>query len=1673
MSEKTPNSANIGLNLDSISSQIKQGELSYALNAVVEGFDGKAVTYQNEQSNEYCLQFPEGYVVIGKKESIEFDVTIFWLANPSIRGSEIGKVVGKSCIYQTVINAPCLNLDINFPILKAEIRRLNNNIQVFWPDNRNNRRWLDFGRLPYKRILNPNNCEEIITTEIDCNQLNVQPNFSIPQLAVVSADSDGELIEGTYQFAAQYADAAGNGYTSFFSVTNPISIFDPLKVSLDFNLPTNKSVHLKATDIDITGVYEYVNIAVIETINNITTPYLMGTFKIESDTISLSYTGANKTQIKLSIEDIFEKFPVYNKADDVTAVDDILVWKGLTIDDEINFQKIANKITLQWETYRLPAADKDDYSQSINTANTEGYMGDEIYPFGIVPLLAGGVQLHEFPIPGRAARPSDLAVIYNRDSIDDTGSVCDSPSTGLPRWKVYNTASVVGNLYPQCTNGSGGSQGPIAATFQFVCSDNGCTEQGEIGLNLTFSRPLPESTTLQFGVIFHNTGPNTNNGVGYDIYSLPSDTTPMAVYDPNEHLPFQVIVPAGTTSISFPQPIYLQGLSGAGDAWICHNCLFPMRDVYIRPISPSNTQINFSTTQGITIHNIFTPSTPPPPPPNTGTCLDQCYAGPWQYGDFAYWESTELYPCNEDIWGDLSGQPIRHHKFPDSTVAHIHDKDGNIYPKGVRIDIDQIKQLIATSDLSDDIKSRIVGFKIVRGNRASNKSVIAKGLVNNVGIYTRETQSYFYPNYPFNDLRADPFISTVQTTNDSGNVSDLRLKGFETDDSKKRYTLHSPDTSFYQPFLGTQLKLETAEFGKSQGHFAEVLNHSKYKVLSFSAYTFALSAAVVIGLASSTLGLSDNIFNGSAAFTAFQVIIDIIDKLVPRKNYAYQFNSTGQYTDFKIVPNDLGQKIRFADIATYLVPGMTTAGDTLIVNNFQRESSVYLRTTDTLPFPQDFGVPEDQSRFIASDENTCGDVTQVINKDISSFYASLKRPILDQYGPINSYEIVDTGFNQLIDSAFSQTVYGKAVVFGGDTFINKFAYKSKVPFFIDNRVAPNNTPPIDDADVFYNELDNLGYPIFWFSTDSQSGASSGGGLVKAVVSAIEQFLGVKVNNLDCKGSQFFYQTGKFYLFAYGIPYFFCESDVNVDFRQATNDKEGDFYPHVGNGIPDNWLQEKQTSIQQDNTYIYNKTFSKQNKENVFTTLPEDYLENLTTDLSNVGVFSDKQVLSVNSRINNWLIYRPSSIYPFSMNYGKLIAIDGIENRQLLARFEKKTSIYNALLTAPTSAGEVYLGQSLFSSQVPPIDFAETDLGYTGTQNKFLLKTEYGAISVDAQRGQIFLLGGKTILGGRNLTDISSDKFKLNKFLTSNLDFVIKQYFPDVNTDNHFNGIGMHGVYDNKYDRALITKLDYQPLIDGITHLDGKFYYNENQISLNDTNYFCNKSFTLSFDFGNQAWISFHSYLPNFYVGGSNYFYTGLNRSTSTFWRHNTAMSSYNNFYGEIAPYIIEYPYSYKLEDEIMQSVSDYTKVAKYTDAIKWVLTSDVYFTKSIIYNDEQCSGILHLIPKQKNNLYQYSQYPKYNSDSKDILFTRSNNFYNYNTIYDIVVDSEQPIFQASCNSLSEDKILIPSNLDYGVRSFKKRSIMSKDCKIRHILDDRSDRRFISQFIVTETQKSFK
>jgi hypothetical protein len=1435
------NAAQLGLNMDNSIAQIKKGTLTYALNAAVENFDSNSINYQNEPANESCVSFPANYTLIGKYFISEKNKHIFFLVNTGTGESQIGYMINNDCTYRLLLSAECLKFNVNYPIHKVVHRITNCTTEIYWTDGLNSRRFLDIDDVP--------------TSGDICNKLSVQPNFNIPQLTIAEVTTGGELIVGTYQFAIQYSDAQGFGYTSYYSVTNPTPIANPTITSAEYNYPVNKSIRLTISNLEISGYYEYYNLAVIKTINGITSVELIGTYYINSATDQVVYTGQNQTQIRLSINDIFEKFPYYDIAQDVTSVQDILIWDQLTTNKRINYQSIAAQIALRWETFEIPEG--SNYSNPDIATKLRGYLRDEVYAFEICFLLKNGRQTDGFHIPGRLPIASDLVVINKASNNDYIGS-----GTSAPTWKIYNTA--------------------------------------------------------------------------YDARIATGD--------------------------------FIAG------------------------------------------------------------------AKPYKHGEFAYWESEEQYQGTVFTSAGLTGG-IRHHKFPDVLVSPIFrsanlvgglpvtQASDAVYPLGVRVDIAQIKSLIASSALSTEEKAEIVGFKILRGSRSTNKSIVGKGILRNVGKYSRDGTSFYFPNYPYNDLNADPFLlsrtnaynsqSTLYLINNiviagslsytsditglvetvpltvgqaelrlgsltyplfqagaSGTITSPGLKtvtigittdsqttfsyadpysvtiinitvystdgikylainsfypftyvsgsknftvtlsdtvnaqtlpsnldAFSTDASKFRTVFNSPETSFGQPSLGSILKVENAIFGESRSHFVQVKNNARYKFINRTTQQQALQSSYNISIYTGT-------FDANAMFITYQAYLQIYINGLSRTNFAYSFNSTASYDYWKDVTNS-GNKQRELGIYQYLIPGVQSTSDDYDVNNFQRESSVYLKTLGTTPLPFVKDVPAisalnitDTTRFTLSQRQNCGSPEDIVSNSSVMYYASLKNIVVNQYGQLYSYETIDTGFQFDLD-----TVDTIGIAFGGDTFISRFGFKTKLPFFIDNRV---NAP--DDSDIFYDEIGNIAYPRYWHSSRSILSNYQVG-----TITNLQNIISVKATALDCPndvkyntaggtttttttqqvpgsvttGNINYGYLGKMYMFAYGIPYFYCESSINIDLRQATNNLDGDFYPHVSSGIPDTWLQQTNVPIALDNTYNYNITFSKQNTENFFSHLPIDWDgNNCRTVYPFRTIYSDPQVSDPTSKVNNWLIYRPVSYFDFPQSYGNLTSLDGIQNKGILARFENKSLLYNTMLTINTSNPQsAYIGNSTLFKSSPPIDFAETDLGYVGSQHKFLLKVPQGQITVDAKRGQIFLISGNQ---SKDLTAFGSG---VNRFMTDHLAFEILRYFPDADVDNNFNSVGLHGVYDSKFDRIIITKLDYipQPAYIGLIKYGNnplyplaykKYYIGTEQsptiVSLLNPTYFCNKSWTLSFNMNTMSWISFHTYLPNYYIGENNFFYSGLN-----------------------------------------------------------------------------------------------------------------------------------------------------------------------------------------------------
>jgi hypothetical protein len=1131
-------------------------------------------------------------------------------------------------------------------------------------------------------------------------------------------------------------------------------------------------------------------------------------------------------------------------------------------------------------------------------------------------------------------------------------------------------------------------------------------------------------------------------------------------------------------------------------------------------------------------------------------------------GEFAYWESKEMYPCNEQIWDTdawgnaLAGTPIRFHKFPDSNISHIHDglhnsgslfpnfdQQTNVFPIGVRVDAGVFNDLLNTLSIENTsapespylAKDLICGYEIVYASRVGHKSVVAKGLLYDVGYFRSNNgeKEYYYPNYPFNDInwRGDSVVSDpyLRTSSDwynkqdrrealGGDLNEFSHNGFVTSNTlsykHKRFTFHSPDTHFSYPRIGSELKLETVEIGKVRGHFVEVEEHSKIKL-------FTARVSQVSGLLSTLLNIKDYTLDTSNLFNDQAMFVQLIEKFVPKINLAWQYNGVGKYNGYRTIAN-AGHKRRRVQFGNYAPSEILTfgQGEKPFHNRF-RETSVYLSLNGE--FDHHHSDLIDNSRYISSEDSIDNATDVNDSRTTRAYYGSIKDYRPSQYGPLTNLSYMSTGYS--VDITTDQSGNARQIetfypAFGGDTFINAFALKRKQSFFRQNLAGKP-----DDIPINYYLFPNLGYPTYFYGFNSNTidvvqvlqdqlatlivemaavgiiaaaiaymGDAKGAGEIAmaavlnlpkaALLDTVSDLLGgtrpfVFLDDdvtFTAPNKSYFYYKGKVYLFSYGIPVFFVESDVNVDFRHGRNEREENFYGAKELGeIPDQWLQEVNVPIKYDNFYHYNPGYSIQNKINPNFPYNENYPElYCETDLFNRVIYSDQG--NIYGKTDPWLNFKRLNLYDFPKSTGKLIALNGIENSKVYARFENSTKLYNSIITLDSSNPlALELGDASMFRQ-KPIELSTSDVGYLGTQHKAFIKTTHGGFWVDARRGHVYKVGGSD-----GLEEISN-KASMNWF-KENLPFQIIKDIPEFPVDNTFKGIGIAMGWDERYHRVFVTKLDYKikvQYIDDITYLNKKLYYNDVEIELGDLTYFENKSWTMSYNVLTKTWISFHSFIPNNYVSFIDHFQTVTKTST---WNHNLSPLTYQTYYNQFYPYIIEFAVNSAPNSATVNSVTYFQDVHKYYNRTEYYSlgsNSDKNtpnFTKAIIYNKEQVSGIVNLVPQLSNNARQRLIYPRVSGVGLEVLLSKRDHKNSFNGFWDATNNKKnfQNLFSTDWEDVRTtypiDKVVNPKAVIYTTYNMGKQKIRATFCKVRLIQDKFNRYKFINNLQLTQINNS--
>lgn len=1547
----------------------------------------------NEPSNNLCARAP--YQIIG---AIHLEADRWAIFSTNEIDSEIGEYFEGACTYTRIVNDQCLNFSAAHLIIGVSREIFDCTWQLYWDDGNNPSRSMNIDNVPFIQIpTTVNGCITYVDTpDLDCDKILLAPLIINPCFSVKEGATGGSLFNGSYYVVAAY-------------------VVNQQKIG-DYSIPSNVQAlfhhknELGSLDIEVINMdpnFEEFELVLVTTVNQQASARKVGIYSTRQTRITIDLIDNRWPSVP--IEFIPIRTPVVDKSDAMWEVGQYMLRTGPTDKFDFNYQPLANQIGTKWVAVEYPA---DYYRKG---GNVTSYLRDEVYPFFIRFVYNTGDKTPDFHIPGRGANGTDFNIYVGQDAQIE---IADGITPY--QWVVKNTASItsIANI------------------------------------------------------------PQADGGV-------------------------QIA----------------EGLMG-------------------------------------------------------------------------YWESTELYDDDKPaIWNagipghpewDLCGQPIRHHRFPDN-ITQGSDITNHYAFGGQTIRVMGVKfnNIQPPVDNAGNVITTIVGYEILRGTREGNKTVIAKGMINNMFEYAIEgnitNRQGLYPNYPYNDLGPDPYISSNDTTFEplSGNGPWVGYNPL-TSYSREHFTFHSPDTQFKNPFLSAkELKIYGQINGDVEGSFVQPDKHPKHKFVTDQAFyisvlggiglamiavngkrnttllgpstlnvggsgvwlgptsgTFAqpgvaglpdFNAAGIIAMGiydgsivvvdgiyytaggialgaitGNTLGLTPNTYyaalsaagigitaapgtvgqrteysqeagifgevplpirllQGAPTFTYYategiESILRLIRAFSPYRQHVLQYQSHCLYDGFQ-VPFIDDQRHSIIE-ANYLDGHIQDFGIGHRINNLFRGRSVALQTT---PIIDSTG---DNSKFILMNPpaqvppfvgDTYKDPLRAITSRAASHYSALKQRIRNQYGQIESViQVPTTGCVIPIDQTTSP------IIFGGDTYVGRFTEKNTMFFFFDWLF---NQP--DGAELNYHLLKMIPHSAFWMDTepfDFNEFTNSLG----AAFANLPNFFTTLVTPSDkhCFDrnpglSGFFTVKEAFmYLFNSGVRDFFVESEINVELRDwEDNDSER----HYDWGRYTDLKSLFNTSIiKSGNFFKYDYSLSISRLFNNFISWGNTHLRNYDPLVAEqcYTYRQDRVIYSLPQQLENtkdyWRIFLPNNYRDFN---SRVTAVKPVNKNGALFIFKNESPIqFMGVDQLETDAGtKITIGDGgLFNQPLQNLLNADRPYEYGSCQNRLsVVNTPAGLYWMCQNQGKIFQLN-------EGIKEISMQDMKW--WLSIYLPYMLTESFPTFElVDNPVIGIGCQAIYDNENQMVYFCKKDFR-LRDDIT--DTVAYVNEDNflvngmlpIKLGDPRYFEKASWTLSYDPKTQGWISHHDWHPNLLLPGKNTFLSILGDGI---WLHNVLCDSYCNFYGVDYPFEIEYQINTVQEVTTLRSVEYQLEVYKYANnCFDRFHVLDFNFDEAVVFNSEQCSGLLRLNLSPENNPFAIIGYPIINPTFIDILFSKVEQKYRFNQFWDITDDrgefstAQRMIWITESNGYIKN--LNPINLNYFKNSLqlKKFRHYSQTCLLR-------------------------
>lgn len=369
-----------------------------------------------------------------------------------------------------------------------------------------------------------------------------------------------------------------------------------------------------------------------------------------------------------------------------------------------------------------------------------------------------------------------------------------------------------------------------------------------------------------------------------------------------------------------------------------------------------------------------------------------------------------------------------------------------------------------------------------------------------------------------------------------------------------------------------------------------------------------------------------------------------------------------------------------------------------------------------------------------------------------------------------------------------------------------------------------------------------------------------------------------------------------------VVYYPCESYINWEHRRKGNAFGQIFFP--GQDYEDWWTLEDAEPDSNNPNYIdFLEEFSFD--EDIKPSFP------FTIDDKPDIEFPFSLAASQKGDFNTFLIQDSTTI---SKDHGQIIKVKALRENFII-HFTDVSFISRTGGELAVGNKKAFLGSgNIF--EVPPVVLSTDEGNYGGLfSNDSSILTNQGYFFVDPSSGRIFVFG-------EQLQELNTG---LRDYFQNNLHFKVISFGASLNDlpKDHFNcRIGYDPSLDSK--RILISCTQKAPTQTFLDAVQNEFITDGSQVltsvrwseqlkafestdgttvtelAWTDTNWFEQRSFTLSFDIDLGKWISFHSYFPDNYLRLSNSFFSV---KTNSIWKHNEGARG--SFYGQVSPFEFE------------------------------------------------------------------------------------------------------------------------------------------------------------------------